>query len=69
MDLAHEIGGNLAGAKSGHLDLRRDLADFRVDARVDVLGRDEDAETALQAAVVGLGDVHDVVQEPLCKSK
>ena len=56
--LAHEVRRHLAGAETGHADLRGDLLHFAADALVDVLRRDGDGIGALQAFIGGFFDLH-----------
>ena len=56
--LAHEVRGHLAGAEAGHAHLRRDLLDFALDKRGDIIRGDGQGVGALQALVAGFDDLH-----------
>ena len=58
--LADQVGGNLAGAKTGHAHGRRDALDFLVDPRVNILGGDGQRVGPLEACVFRLDGFHDL---------
>jgi hypothetical protein len=61
--LADQIGRDLAGAEAGHLHLRRDRLQLGIDAGIDLLGGNRDAEAALQTLVQRLYSLHGVGPE------
>ncbi len=58
MHLADEVGGNLAGAETGHLHRRRNALDFLVQPPVDILGGDGQRVGPLEAFIFRLDGFH-----------
>ena len=61
---ADQVGGHLARAEAGHLDLRRHALDFAIDARGDVLCRNGQRVAALEAFIVRFDGLHDAFECP-----
>ncbi len=58
MHFLDEVRGHLAGTEAGHLHLRSDLLDLRIDLVRDLGGGDRDQVGALEPFVAGLLGLH-----------
>ncbi len=56
--LSDEVGGHLAGPETGHAHLRGNFLHLGIDPRLDILGGNGHAVSALEAFVGGLDDLH-----------